>query len=55
MLVVGGFSSPRLGATMRETGYLTSKQHDATYRRLLETTLFVLDVRSFPHSFEARS
>ena len=35
---------------MRETGYLTSKQHDATYRRLLETTLFVLDVRSFPHS-----
>ena len=28
---------------MRETGYLTSAHNEATYKRLLETTLFVLD------------
>lgn len=41
----GGFSSPNLSAVMNETGYLTSAYTDATYKRLLETTLFVLDVR----------
>lgn len=41
--LAGGFSSPRLGATMRETGYLTSAHKEATYKRLLETTLFVVD------------
>lgn len=42
----GGFSSPNLSATMRATGYLTSNSRDATYRRLIETTLFVLDAMS---------
>lgn len=28
---------------MRETGYLTSAHNEATYKRLLETTLFVVD------------
>lgn len=41
--LAGGFSAPNLAAVMRETNYLTSKSRDATYRRLLETTLFVLD------------
>lgn len=31
---------------MRSTGYLTSSSRDATYRRLVETTLFVLDAMS---------
>lgn len=44
--LAGGFGSPRLAATMRETGYLTSSNRDATYRRLLETTLFILDAMS---------
>ena len=30
---------------MRETNYLTSDSRDATHKRLLETSLFVLDVR----------
>lgn len=33
---------------MRETGYLTSASRDATYKRLLETTLFVIDVSLTP-------
>ena len=31
---------------MKSTGYLTSNSRDATYRRLIETTLFVLDAMS---------
>lgn len=31
---------------MRETNYLTSDAREATYKRLLETTLFVLDAMS---------
>lgn len=41
--LAGGFSSPNLSAVLRQTQYLTSNSKDATYRRLLETTLFVLD------------
>ncbi|KAJ3005313.1 hypothetical protein HKX48_000758, partial [Thoreauomyces humboldtii] len=44
--LAGGFSSPNLSAVMNETGYLTSAVKDATYKRLLETTLMVLDVMS---------
>jgi hypothetical protein len=33
-----GFSSPRIVSVLKETGYLTSPSHQATYRRLLETT-----------------
>lgn len=43
----GGFSSPKLASVMHETNYLTSDAKEATYKRLLETTLFVLDVRLF--------
>lgn len=32
---------------MRETNYLTSDSRDATHKRLLETSLFVLDVCRF--------
>lgn len=45
-LFAGGFSSPNLSAVMRSTGYLTSSSRDATYRRLVETTLLVLDAMS---------
>ncbi|GAA5909464.1 uncharacterized protein JCM6883_003953 [Sporobolomyces salmoneus] len=41
--LAGGFSSPKLAAVMHETNYLTSNAKEATYKRLLETTLFVLD------------
>ncbi|KAK4058532.1 hypothetical protein OIO90_000694 [Microbotryomycetes sp. JL221] len=41
--LAGGFGAPHLAATMKATAYLTSNSRDATYRRLLETTLFVLD------------
>ncbi|GAA5975680.1 hypothetical protein JCM5350_002690 [Sporobolomyces pararoseus] len=41
--LAGGFSSPKLAAVMHETNYLTSDAKEATYKRLLETTLFVLD------------
>ncbi|GAA5935307.1 oxygenase MpaB family protein [Sporobolomyces koalae] len=41
--LAGGFSSPKLAAVMHETNYLTSNAREATYKRLLETTLFVLD------------
>ncbi|GAA6034397.1 hypothetical protein JCM8097_002705 [Rhodosporidiobolus ruineniae] len=44
--LAGGFSAPRLAATMRETNYLTGDMREATYKRLLETTLFVLDAMS---------
>ncbi|GAA5852670.1 hypothetical protein JCM8547_002584 [Rhodosporidiobolus lusitaniae] len=44
--LAGGFSSPKLSAVMRETNYLTSDAREATYKRLLETTLFVLDAMS---------
>jgi hypothetical protein len=44
--LAGGFSSPKLASVMEETAYLTSGNREATYRRLLETTLFVLDVMS---------
>lgn len=37
-----GFSSVRLTRILAETGYLTSGR-DSTYRRLLETTQFVID------------
>jgi hypothetical protein len=51
--LAGGFSSPKLASVMHETNYLTSDAKEATYKRLLETTLFVLDVSnilSFPNS-----
>ncbi|KAM0754339.1 hypothetical protein T439DRAFT_309154 [Meredithblackwellia eburnea MCA 4105] len=41
--LAGGFSSPNLSGVLRETGYLTSASKDATYKRLLETTIFVID------------
>ncbi|GAA5965183.1 hypothetical protein JCM8115_005383 [Rhodotorula mucilaginosa] len=41
--LAGGFSAPKLAAVMRETNYLTSDSRDATHKRLLETSLFVLD------------
>lgn len=41
--ILGGFSSPKLASVMHETNYLTSDAKEATYKRLLETTLFVLD------------
>jgi hypothetical protein len=44
--LAGGFSSPALSSVMRETNYLTSDAREATYKRLLETTLFVLDSMS---------
>lgn len=44
--LAGGFSAPKLGAAMNETGYLTSEKREATYKRLLETTLMVLDCMS---------
>ncbi|GAA5828371.1 hypothetical protein JCM11251_006217 [Rhodosporidiobolus azoricus] len=44
--LAGGFSAPGLAAVMRETNYLTSDAREATYKRLLETTLFVLDAMS---------
>jgi len=44
--LAGGFSAPKLGAAMRETGYLTGDRREATYKRLLETTLMVLDCMS---------
>ena len=44
--LAGGFSAPKLGAAMNETGYLTSERREATYKRLLETTLMVLDCMS---------
>ncbi|GAA6058815.1 hypothetical protein JCM10212_001931 [Sporobolomyces blumeae] len=44
--LAGGFSSPKLASVMHETNYLTSQAKEATYKRLLETTLFVLDAMS---------
>ncbi|GAA6014208.1 hypothetical protein JCM10207_006132 [Rhodosporidiobolus poonsookiae] len=44
--LAGGFSAPKLASVMRETNYLTSDAREATYKRLLETTLFVLDAMS---------
>ncbi|SCZ93663.1 BZ3500_MvSof-1268-A1-R1_Chr6-3g08804 [Microbotryum saponariae] len=44
--LAGGFSAPHLSATMKETNYLTSKSRDASYRRLVETSLMVLDCMS---------
>ncbi|KAK4053528.1 hypothetical protein OIV83_001696 [Microbotryomycetes sp. JL201] len=41
--LAGGFGAPHLASVMKATAYLTSNSRDATYRRLLETTLFVLD------------
>ncbi|GJN87541.1 hypothetical protein Rhopal_000495-T1 [Rhodotorula paludigena] len=43
--LAGGFSAPKLAAVMHETNYLTSNARDATHKRLLETSLFVIDVR----------
>ena len=43
VLIVGGFTSPNLSAVMQETNYLTSDSLNATYYRLLETSLFVGD------------
>lgn len=42
--LAGGFSAPKLEAVMRETNYLTSGARDATHKRLLETSLHVIDV-----------
>ncbi|GAA5882082.1 hypothetical protein JCM1840_007546 [Sporobolomyces johnsonii] len=44
--LAGGFSAPKLASVLHETNYLTSAARDATYKRLLETTLFVLDAMS---------
>lgn len=35
--LAAGFTSPRLVKTLKQTGYLTSKQREVTWRRLLET------------------
>lgn len=48
--LAGGFSAPKLASVMRETNYLTSDMRDATHKRLLETSLFVLDVSGFSRS-----
>ncbi|GAA5906699.1 hypothetical protein JCM8208_006358 [Rhodotorula glutinis] len=44
--LAGGFSAPKLAAVMHETNYLTSGARDATHKRLLETSLHVIDVMS---------
>ncbi|KAL8279965.1 hypothetical protein RQP46_007546 [Phenoliferia psychrophenolica] len=44
--LVGGFAAPNLAGVLRETGYMTSASKEATYKRLLETTMFVTDVMS---------
>ncbi|BGP38756.1 hypothetical protein JCM10450v2_002710 [Rhodotorula kratochvilovae] len=44
--LAGGFSAPKLAAVMHETNYLTSDARDATHKRLLETSLFVIDAMS---------
>lgn len=41
-----GFSSSQLTSTLRETDYLTSAKREIAWRRLLETTQFVLDASS---------
>lgn len=41
-----GFSSSQLTSTLEETGYLTGKQKEVTWRRLIETTQFVVDACS---------
>lgn len=41
--LAAGFTSPRLVNVLKQTGYLTSKQRDVTWRRLLET----LQVRAY--------
>ena len=41
--LAGGFASARIMSVLHETGYLTSSSRDATYRRLMETTLALID------------
>lgn len=41
-----GFSSSQLTSTLKETNYLTSTKRETAWRRLLETTQFVLDASS---------
>lgn len=41
--LAGGFASARIMSVLYETGYLTSKSRDATYRRLMETTQALVD------------
>lgn len=41
--LAGGFASARIMSVLNETGYLTSNSRDATYRRLMETTLALID------------
>lgn len=52
--LAGGFSAPKLAAVMRETNYLTSDSRDATHKRLLETSLFVLDAMADMTTGESR-
>ncbi|KAI5479486.1 hypothetical protein MNV49_003428 [Pseudohyphozyma bogoriensis] len=42
--LAGGFTSPSLSAVLNETGYLSSVSKEATRKRLLETTMFCIDV-----------
>lgn len=41
--VRAGFSAPRVMSVLRETNYLSGDNRQVTYRRLLETTQFILD------------
>ncbi|ORY26804.1 hypothetical protein BCR39DRAFT_560389 [Naematelia encephala] len=41
--LAGGFSAIRVVNVLKETGYLTGKDRDRTYKRLLETTQAILD------------
>ncbi|GAA94577.1 uncharacterized protein L969DRAFT_97379 [Mixia osmundae IAM 14324] len=41
--LAAGFSSDRLVGVLQQTGYLTHHNRDACFRRLLETTQFILD------------
>ncbi|KAL8284149.1 hypothetical protein RQP46_004898 [Phenoliferia psychrophenolica] len=43
--LIGGFASPNFNGVLRETGYMTSAHKEATWKRLLETTIFFIDVR----------
>lgn len=41
--LAGGFSANRVVNVLRETNYLTGKERDSTYKRLLETTQAIMD------------
>ncbi|KAL8293224.1 hypothetical protein RQP46_000918 [Phenoliferia psychrophenolica] len=49
-----GFAPPNINNTFKETGYLTSSLKNATYKRLLETGMFFLDIMSDLSSVDSR-